>query len=295
MLHIVFLILKIIGLIILGILGLILGTILLVLLVPIRYRVDGSYYNKLRGTVRITWLLHILSIRISYEENIDISFRIFGLRLLQRSKESDRVADEAAERVKEAGKTISNHIKEDPLVRQELDSMEDLDDESLEELVQVQEISGDNRKKSGIFHGFSHVLEKIKFLFRQVYDTLKHIKETYVNVLEFFNDEENQKTIKLILRQVKALIRHIFPGKASGSITFGFDDPYRTGQVLSAASIFYAWYGQQIVLVPMFDQVIMEGELRLKGRVRVGTLLWRGLLVYLNKNFRVLLKRWWKP
>ena len=98
--------------------------------------------------------------------------------------------------------------------------------------------------------------------------------------------------MKLILRQVKALLRHILPRKASGYVVFGFDDPYTTGQVLAAASLFYAWYGQNIELIPMFEEPALEGELKLKGRIRMGTLLWCGLRVFLNKNFRVLLKRW---
>lgn len=291
MLHVVLLILKIIGLIILGILGLLLGIMLLVLLVPVRYRVDGSYYGKPGGTARITWLLHILSIRITFEEDIDAAFRVLGYRLFRKSKEREKTVEDAAETVKAPGEAIIRHV-EDPLFSRDSDPVENMNNEELDELVQIQELP--NGKQVRRTNRIGLIVKKIKFLLKQVYEALKNIKNTYMRVSEFLKSEENQKTLKLILRQIKAIVRHILPRKASGTVTFGFDDPYTTGQVLSAASIFYAWYGQQIVLVPMFEQVILEGELRVKGRIRVGTLLWRGLLVYLNRNFRVLLKRWWK-
>lgn len=276
MLHIVLLILKIIGLIILVILGLLLGLLLLVLLVPVRYKIDGSYYEKLQGVIRITWLLHILSIRITCKEDIDVSFRVFGRRLFQGDGEPDSAKEET--------------IRTEPLFHQNQDRKEELE-EDLDNLVQIQEIPAGRQEKPGIFQRFIQILDKFKFLIRRVCDTLYNIRDTYGKVLEFIRDEENQKTLKLIWKQAKALVHHVLPGKASGTVVFGFDDPYRTGQVLSAASLFYAWYGGQIALVPMFDQVILEGELKLKGRIRMGTLLWHGLMVYFNKNFRVQLKR----
>ena len=42
----------------------------------------------------------------------------------------------------------------------------------------------------------------------------------------------------------------------------------------------------------MFEEPVMEGELKLKGRLRMGTILWCGFRVFLNKNFRLLLKQW---
>ena len=61
-------ILKVIGWILLGILGLILLTVLTVLLVPIRYRADGVWKEEKYIRGRVTWLLHLLSIRVTYEK-----------------------------------------------------------------------------------------------------------------------------------------------------------------------------------------------------------------------------------
>ena len=323
MLHVGLLILKIIGFMLLGILCLVLGLLLIVLLVPVRYRMEGSWHDSLRGMARITWLLHILSATVSYGEDGELLmvFRLFGFRLFRDKADGEAVlaeglsdAGDAEEMMvhtaevqgaREEGRSRGERkVQEDPILEREAESLEtesfDADSAPETDFLKRPMPADEADTKEGRIPRFlgrlrqrlNRVLEKIKFLFHTLCDKLKHIKENYEAVLTFVKDEENQKTMKLILRQVKALLRHILPRKASGYVAFGFDDPYTTGQVLAAASLFYAWYGQNIELIPMFEEPVLEGELKLKGRIRMGTLLWCGLRVFLNKNFRVLLKRW---
>ena len=347
MLHVGLLILKIIGFVLLGILCLLVGLLLIVLLVPIRYRMDGSFHGSPQGMARITWLLHILSVKVSYDKDGELltSVRLFGFRLFQNRTDGEEVleeglddADDAVESVargveEQGAREVGRKVQEDPLMKQGLDSeeawdskeefeeefQEDLEDGSEDDsdlILQTQELrsesftagpDGDRTppadeapRREGRFSRFARrigrrvtrFLEKIKFYFHTLCDKLKHIKDNYDEVLTFVKDGENQKTMKLILKQAKFLFRHILPRKASGYVTFGFDDPYTTGQVLAAASLFYAWYGQKIDLIPVFEEPALEGELKLKGRLRMGTILWCGLRVFFNKNFRLLLKRW---
>ena len=49
MLPIILFILKLLGILVLILLGLILGVLLLILFVPVRYRIEGSYYERLKG------------------------------------------------------------------------------------------------------------------------------------------------------------------------------------------------------------------------------------------------------
>ena len=71
-------ILKVIGWILLGILGLILLTVLTVLLVPIRYRADGVWKEEKYIRGRVTWLLHLLSICVTYEKELLLEVRVAG-------------------------------------------------------------------------------------------------------------------------------------------------------------------------------------------------------------------------
>ena len=80
---VVWLILKILGITLLSILGLVLFLLLLVLFVPIRYSAEGKAESKedYRGTVRVHWLLHIISLRIDAESPLKVTkrLRIFWL------------------------------------------------------------------------------------------------------------------------------------------------------------------------------------------------------------------------
>ena len=75
MLHVIFTILKILGIIIAIILGLLLLIILSVLFVPLRYKVKAKKYEKITGIIRLHWLLHIVSAYIDYT-NAELSYKI---------------------------------------------------------------------------------------------------------------------------------------------------------------------------------------------------------------------------
>ena len=64
------------------------------------------------------------------------------------------------------------------------------------------------------------------------------------------------------------------------------------GQILCIISPFYGFYGKNLEIEPVFDETALEGEVSFKGRIRLGTLLFLGLRLLADKNFRVLLRRW---
>lgn len=136
-----------------------------------------------------------------------------------------------------------------------------------------------------------NVVEKLKAIYRSVNDKYSVYQEKLETVRTFLGDPENQKTLYLIKKQVWKLIRHILPRKMRGRIRFGFDDPAATGQILTYISPFYGLYAKSVTVEPVFDEKVIEGELHIKGRIRVGTLLWYVVRVLLNKNFRAILKK----
>lgn len=135
------------------------------------------------------------------------------------------------------------------------------------------------------------VVEKMKAAYRSVNEKYAVYQEKLETVRTFLGDPENQKTLRLIKRQLWKLIRHILPRKMRGRIRFGFDDPAVTGQILTYISPFYGLYAKSVTVEPVFDEKVIEGELHIKGRIRVGTLLWYVVRVLLNKNFRTILKK----
>ena len=86
MIHIILLILKIIGIILLVLAGLLLLATGTVLFVPLRYRAEGEVYGNLKAKGRVTWLFHLISVTASYEEELKISVKICGFPLGRKGK-----------------------------------------------------------------------------------------------------------------------------------------------------------------------------------------------------------------
>lgn len=136
------------------------------------------------------------------------------------------------------------------------------------------------------------LFQKIKVTFQRICGKLKTAEERWQKLMEFLEKEENKNTFRLLKRQVIRFFKHVLPGKVSGTVRFGFEDPYTTGRILTYISPFYGWYGRTIQVIPVFDEQVLDGELSLKGRIRIATLLFIGFQVWRDKNFRTLLKRW---
>ena len=299
MLHIILFILKLSGLLILILLGLILLAVVLVLFVPVRYRGEGSYFNKVKGNMKISWLLHILSVTVRYEEEVLIAVRLFGIPIMRPKKMDDELKEaeeimvqameiKEPETVKEArqlGRDVKKTVQGESESRQPV--LKDIKEtEQVEKESWLQALFRKIKKK------LIHILEKIKYLYNRICDTLRNIKEKKDEIQAFLSNSENQKTAKLLYRQGKRLVRHIFPVKGHGNVTFGFEDPGMTGQALMAASLLYPFFHKYWNLYPVFDRSVFTAEGTFRGRIRLLTVLMIGLRMLLDKNFRTLLKRW---
>lgn len=89
------LILKIIGITLLSILGLILAVLLLVLFVPIRYRIYAEKHEETNDyfvRANVTWLLHFLNILIRYSGELYYRVRItvFTIKSSDKDSKSDK-------------------------------------------------------------------------------------------------------------------------------------------------------------------------------------------------------------
>ena len=83
---VIWMILKTAGIVLLVILGLLLAALLAVSFVPVRYRADGSWREELTASAAITWLLHLVSIRITYEKELSVRVSVCGIRIKTEKK-----------------------------------------------------------------------------------------------------------------------------------------------------------------------------------------------------------------
>ena len=303
MLATILFILKIIGLILLGLLGLVLVLLLLILLVPIRYRAEGSLYGAPKGSAKVSWLLHILSLQVRYEKELDVCVKIFGIRLgLFDKKELDQEETDVP--------------KESVVRNAECVPDEGADEKNAEQIRKLQEDEQNAAKRNAAINGseaseqsarssrnkpsrnkdrdrtrLADRFEKMRVAIQRICDKLKEINQKKDQLIEQLKKEENQRTFRLVVRQLIAIVKHILPRRMKGRIKFGFDDPFKTGQILTYVSPFYGLYAKHLELIPVFEEQVMEGELNLRGRIRIGTVLVLAVRILFDKNFRRLLRK----
>ena len=140
-------------------------------------------------------------------------------------------------------------------------------------------------------------LQKLKFSFSEICGKLKQIEKKRQWLLEKWDwlksmvqDPANQASVRLILRQIKKICRHILPRKGAAEITFGREDPYLMGKILSYAGAAYPFVHKILVLHPVFGEDRLVGEVHVKGRIRLGVILGYVLRLLFNKNIRQKLK-----
>lgn len=299
MLHIIWLILKIIGLILLAVLAFALLALASVLFVPIRYKAEGGYQKEPRGYVRLTWLLHILSVKAVYDGELDIIIRLFGFRIFKPGKEAE-MGDELILQSQDLAHDLEQELLEEaaeepapePLEEKKVQTEKRVQTEKKKKAAKEKKEPAPDRGKAGSEKSrWEHLKESAAEKYLRMKQAVLDLEINLEKGKAFLEDEENKRTFKLLVKSAKALLKHIRPRRLKGEVRFGFDDPYTTGQVLTAASMLYPLYGQQIRLYPEFEQSVFEAEGELKGRIRLGTVLYWIARVYLNKNFRTLLKK----
>ena len=91
MLHILFLILKIIGILLLIVLGIILSVLAIVLFVPVRYQLSAEKERKIQAKVGLSWLAGAIRIQTGYDEGkTGTDVFLFGRSLLNRKPEKKK-------------------------------------------------------------------------------------------------------------------------------------------------------------------------------------------------------------
>ena len=127
---VILLILKIIGWILLTLPALFLLIVFLVLVVPVRYRTDGSIEENIRVQGKVHWLLHILSFGFSYnEEGFSYTLKLFGKRIALGEKledeEEEPDADSTDTAVHETKAEVENILPSDSKMQRQDVSVKD--------------------------------------------------------------------------------------------------------------------------------------------------------------------------
>lgn len=254
MIRIVLVLLSIIGII----LALLLTIILLVVFVPVRYRVYGRKKEDIYAKGRVSWLLHLLHASFVYENGeLHYQLRILGIPLIGRKK---------------TGKTGKNKPEKNRL--EESEPEEDSTAEVVvmekkpEEPVKAKEPT--KKKKT----------EKPKKKWK--------IKEIIEQIKLFW--QENKPAVQKIFQKIRAMIKALLPKRLEGTIWFGTGDPCTTGEITGVLAILYGFYGGKLHIYHDFNQAVFMAELLIAGKIRLFTFIRICITVLLDKDVRRLIK-----
>ena len=293
--------LKIIGILLLVLFALLLLAVLLVLFSAVCYQAEGSYLgNTLKADGKISWLFHILTIRFSFEERVYGDVRIFGIPVWSTDKKG-------AEKPNETQPEMENG-PEDFQPEEEVFGIQELGTETGDRDREIPELSGTKQhladpeqeeaepkpEESFLETWIRRLSEKSRSLFQKgkqmAADGKRRFKRAMAQkekLVSWIEDEANQESVKLVVRQLGKIIRHLLPRKGHGTVTFGFgEDPYLTGKVLTAIAPFYPLYGEYLEVYPDFERQIFEAEGTGNGHIRIGVIIGYAIRLLFDSNIR---------
>ena len=309
MIHIILLVLKIIGIVLLAILAL----CLLLLFFPVTYTGKGQWERSgYHIYVKSGWLFHILHFSAKFsDEKRAVIIRIFGIpiRFLKDKPVSEKESKKAEKKKKrhktEKKKKESTH-SDDKLKFQ---TEKNQDDRQADSNPKSDERQDQEKKQYGqTDRRIDKIINKIKVIFRKIYDFIKKIKNaakkackdvrrTY-NKAKDFKDFISAETTKEAYRYGKSIIlkavKHVFPTKIKAKIHFGLEQPDATGKLLGYIAMLFSMFNinpKRIELIPDFDKKIMEGNINIKGHFFLGIVLIYILKFYFKKEIHDIIKK----
>lgn len=315
MLGILLTILKIIGIILLVLIGLILLAAAVILLVPIRYHGEGAREEKiLSGNVKLTWLLHMISASASLsEDGTKIRVCLFGKTIYPKSKAKKMPKQEApkksekSEKPKQQFDTVSKDVatiyepqkpipelpKKEKNIADEAPEAKKMDEPESEKKQQSQKEKSARPDVKSKFEAIKQKLLAVKEKFIDSKAGIQKIKNKIDYWKNLLTSDPVKEAMGFLWKKAKGLLHHILPRRMTGRIHFGFEDPSKTGKTLAYFSMLYPFTKENLVIEPEFEteELILEGDIAFRGRIRLGYLVYVALSVVLNKNIRRQYKR----
>ena len=305
MLHILFIILKIIGIILLAAIAFILLAVLVVLFVPIRYQVsierteeDGAPPISVQGSV--FWLLHLINVRFHYPEKPMLRARIALRTIFVYPQESTDSATSKKRKkkkttVSEASRDKSPSIAADPgrlPAGQEQQNQAETDGEEQtgQKKSILQKLRSFVERIIEFWNRLKQILSNIQYTIRRLCDKIKDILHNIQYYREVFESDVFQQSFALCRGELGYALRHLKPTKLKADWIIGTGDPVLNSDILAVYGVCYPLVGQNVRIVADYDAKHIEGTALIKGRIRLFALVRVAWRIYFNKNIRTLIR-----
>lgn len=317
MLHILLLILKIIGILLLCLLGLlVLGTVC-VLFVPVRYRIEaerreGEGEPPVAVRVKVTWLLHFINLALRFDGSLFLRARIMVFTLFRLPKKENRKKNSVKE---QSGKGENTQTPQEKETQQEsappsgkrdetayaqaeeseeVRLTESVDEGAEEEPPKSPSIWDKLRAIPGILRGIflkiKSLIENIQYTIQKFCDKIKSVSDTIEYYRKVIEGEAFRRSFALCKNELLRIGKALKPQKFQVQLLIGMDDPAATGEILAVWGMLYPVIGGYVDVAGDFERKRLEGHLLLKGKIRFFTFLRVAVKIYFNKDIRKLYK-----
>ncbi len=282
--NIIYIILKVIGILLLVVLFL----VLLILFHPVFYRLKGNADDTFYLEGHLWWLFHIFSLDFQIENTgSKVQFKIFGFS--KKKKESQQTDEEIAEEIvtdteKQAEHTVSGqNVYDTENDDADTENEDDTGSEEKDAEPTDQEYVDTEHKSTESKDGTD--TDKIK-------KKKGNKTKGWFSVLKReISDERNQSAVRKLFEELLYLLSKIKPKYCKADISFATGDPALTGEVTGALSLIPLFYQKRVHVYPDFtsDEFYIRGDLMVKGHMALFHILRSGIHILRDKN----IKRLW--
>lgn len=316
MIHILFMILKALGILLLVLLFLVLLIVCTVLFLPFCYRAqvlkEEEGFACVKASGRVSWLFGAVALTASYEEQKpEAQILLFGasletwkrrLKKIRRGEVSvPRTEENETENAPEAEKTAEQKAPDQKEKQQKVTAQKEQPE---------QEQEPDAPKKSILerfFGRIEYLPEKLLNLASRLLQTAfrllelpfrllekleqkiqagRRLKRKWESVKKFFRSKMFREALLHAKKEVLYFLKKAAPKKVTGTVRFGFDDPALTGETLGILGMIYGKLPKDLSIQPDFEQEILRGDVRMKGSFQAVTAAGIALRLFRDQNLR---------
>ena len=144
------------------------------------------------------------------------------------------------------------------------------------------------RKLWAIFLAVGQQLKRQAERLRRLFHSLSELKAKLSHYIEIWQEEETQTLIRSLKGYLFYLLHHIRPRRGRGYLKYGVPDPALTGQLTGLFYVLRPLAFSELALEPVFetDEILLEGDLVIRGHIRLVHLVRVGLKLLFDKNLK---------
>lgn len=299
--HVILQILAVIGIVLLVLLALLILTVLVVLFVPIRYRASGEKEaDRIEGVAAVSFLYPFLSFKWQRAGNENRwALRLLGIKLKSsRKADKEKPAEpEKTEKSKpaEPEKTDKGKAEETAQAAKPEKAAEPVKEEKQPATPNVQNAEAEDAARQAEETGTQKTdrvssEKKARFTISGLCDKMEKIRDNVEYYKERLTAEENRLFLKRTKERIFAVLKSIKPKVLTARVVCGTGSPDTTGYVCAVYGMLYPVIEDRISFTADFENKVLDGELSVKGKVRVATLVRHGIKILLDKQLKVFLK-----